>query len=1210
MNHPGVTRHSFPAAVVLLLLACPRSPADSPAANPATVDGLIFHQDFDHQGVALCGDGWGVRQELSSAALVPGRFGQGYRFERPRTNWLSPNQASAESGTDGFRAAPGVELSTAAAETRFGRHVLRAKVAAPGLLWQVTPVSVQVQSLHRPSKVFLFSAYLRAERPGVKVRLSLTDEKESGNWQADVAAAERKAQAKSPKSPSKPPVDTLSVPGTATLDATWQRVAARLEVDARRTEQSLVATLELLDAGPATVLADGLQLEQACVYPLTSTEPTSWLPGGQSADWAWIDLPVGHTGLTGRRGTLACWVRPLPAPCGGTREIGPAVTIGVNWWASVWQLGGRTWYAGQSPTKQPKGKLSGVAAEKRLLDPGTHDGWHHLVLAWDEHEASSYLDGQSLATTPLVPGEPSPGAILRLGGSFLEHMPLTGDLDEVSLYARRLAPAEIVALAEARAATAERLPRVLLRRPVRSAFLRSEPQARLSLEPIPYGSAPTELSLSARVPALGASLTRPVRLGQAVELTVKPWLSRPGKCPWTVELWAGRRVVRATGTLEVFEEPSTPEFIIYAWGGTDPDLEERGFNCLFGEPESLLRRGLWAITRIDVRDPVPHPWSPETRAKAEPIARRVAMAAMAHPNVRACLVNSEAFHPPIPAEEPWFRAWMKAETGLDQVPAGVKPAPFRVEARSDADVPAILPERYPAYRFLRWWTARGQGYYLLNQQLARWMRAAGLKTTYYTDQPEVPAQFEAMDLVDFWGYPKSPEGLVARFSHASCMARLVGKPFQAMPGTIYWDDGGGLWLNQPDGKRKVLCLSPDCLKENLWISVACPTVSVGLYGLGERHTELYDPACDAAMTEAYRWISPVGVLVGGLPTEQAPVAMLETDGLWFTQPGLKMNWIRHWLRRQTGRVLARARVPFDWITDDHVAAGWLSRYQRVVVPGAWALPEATHRALVAYARSGGQVIADRVMRAEIPGMQRLNIQNQDYADDVVQRELGDWARSTRDALSPWATVQPAESVFTYTREAGPARYLFVVNDHRQSGPQYQQWHVMLNALGRKPLEPLRDQGLAQDVDVTVPAGMALYDVLKHQRLAPTAAGAKQRVSVHLEPGWAAVIAALPRAIEKVALTLPDRLAPGADAQLQIRVQDNAGQPGAGRQLAEIRVTAPDARPWPGVQRYRRIVDGRLSVPLRLPLTADRGTWRVEVVEWLSGLRAEKKFVVN
>jgi hypothetical protein len=1195
---------SLAAALVSVAVA-----ADPATDAPAPVAGLIYYQDFDHHGLARCGDGWAVRQELTAAELVPGRFGRACRFQCPRTNWLSANQASAETGNEGFVAGRGVTLQSVAGETRFGQRVLRAEFAAAGLLWRTTPVMVRTTSPNRPGKVFVFSVYLRADRPGAKVRLGLVDEKESGDWRAEIARAEPSARGKATQATAKPPRETVSIPGEATLTAGWQRVAARLEVDSRRPEQALAGTLEVLDGASGGVMADGLQLEQAGVYPLANTDPTSWIPGGQSTGLAWIDLPLRHTGFTGRRGTLACWVRPLADQCGGTREVGPAVTLGNSWWAPCWQLGGSRWYAGEAPTRQPKGKLPGTAVEKRLREPGGHDGWHHLALAWDEQEAASYLDGQFVARTPLAPGEPAPEAMLRLGGSFLEHFPMSGDLDEVALYSRRLSAGEIGALAEASAALAAYLPQVLVRRPVRIEFLRSEPQAAIALEVVPYGSAPAEARLSASVPTMNAALERTVRPGQAASLVIKPWLCAPGRWPLAVEVSAGGGTVRATDFVEVFEEPPTPEFIIYAWGGTDTDLQERGFNCLFGEPTALLRQGLWAIMRIDVREGVPHPWSPQTRARAETAARQVARAAMAHPNVRACLVNSEAFHPPIPAAEPWFLEWMKSETGLSRVPPEIQRNPMHVQARTESDVPPLVRDDFPPYKFLRWWTERGQGYYLLNNQIVRWMRQAGLKTAYYNDQPEVPAQFADMDLVDYWHYPKSPEGLVGRFSHASCMARLAGKPFQAMPGTVYWDDGNGLWLPGAGGKRQVLCLSPDCLTENLWISVACPSTNIGLYGIGERKTELYDRACDAAMSAAYRQISPVGVLVGGLPAEQARVAMLETDGLYFIQPGVPENYFRHWLTRLASRVLARTRLPFDWITDDHVYAGWLDRYRAVFVPGAWALPERTHRALVDYARSGGQVIADRVMRAEIPGLRRLDIETQSYPDQVVQRELGGWAASVRDALAGWASVTPAEQVFTYVRECGPSRYLLVINDHRRSGPQFARWQVMLNALGRKPLEPLRDEGLPLDTSVTVPAGFALYDVLKHGRLEATAEGRRQRLAVHLEPGGAAVLAAFPRPINQVVLVAPGRAAPGTELPLSVRVIDDAQAPVPGRQLAEIRVTSPDGQPWPGVDRYRRITDGQLSLPLRLPLTAPCGRWRVEVLEWTSGLRAVAEVAV-
>jgi hypothetical protein len=70
------------------------------AAPPA--DGLIFYQDFDHGGQALCGRGWAYDQRIPPERLVPGRFGKACRFERPRSNLLSINQASVEDRAAGF----------------------------------------------------------------------------------------------------------------------------------------------------------------------------------------------------------------------------------------------------------------------------------------------------------------------------------------------------------------------------------------------------------------------------------------------------------------------------------------------------------------------------------------------------------------------------------------------------------------------------------------------------------------------------------------------------------------------------------------------------------------------------------------------------------------------------------------------------------------------------------------------------------------------------------------------------------------------------------------------------------------------------------------------------------------------------------------------------------------------------------------------------
>jgi hypothetical protein len=189
----------------------------------------------------------------------------------------------------------------------------------------------------------------------------------------------------------------------------------------------------------------------------------------------------------------------------------------------------------------------------------------------------------------------------------------------------------------------------------------------------------------------------------------------------------------------------------------------------------------------------------------------------------------------------------------------------------------------------------------------------------------------------------------------------------------------------------------------------------------------------------------------------------------------------------------------------------------------------------------------------------------------------------------------------------PARYIFLINDNREPGPQYDRFKV--NLIPADGGGPLRDKGLPTDLILTVPKGFALYDVLSHKPLTATVVGAKQTVQVHLDPGAAAVIAALPQPIAKLKATLPAAIKPGTQANLDLQVLDASGRLVRGRQLAELKVTTPEGE-WPGVQRYLRINDGKLTVPIRLSMTAEPAQWRVEVTEWVSGRKVVREVAVR
>ena len=208
--------------VTLIMLSLSWAATLSADTSP---DGLIFYQDFDHGGRALFGRGWAYAQRIPPERLVPGRFGKACRFERARINSLSPNQASAEMGTEGFVAGKGAKLTNAETDTAFGKRALSAEASAAGVAWSTEPVAVQVKAPYRPAKVFLFSAYLRAARPGVKVRLTLADRNEQSDWRSEVDKANKEAEKKNPKA-AKPPFETVTAPALVSLDTTWRRVCA------------------------------------------------------------------------------------------------------------------------------------------------------------------------------------------------------------------------------------------------------------------------------------------------------------------------------------------------------------------------------------------------------------------------------------------------------------------------------------------------------------------------------------------------------------------------------------------------------------------------------------------------------------------------------------------------------------------------------------------------------------------------------------------------------------------------------------------------------------------------------------------------------------------------------------------------------------------------------------------------------------------------
>ncbi len=147
-------------------------------------------------------------------------------------------------------------------------------------------------------------------------------------------------------------------------------------------------------------------------------------------DWVTIPLPGAVTpGVT-----LEAWVRP--ARLGGWRTV----ALGERDGALAFGL-----YAAQGGGV-PSGHIY-AGGDRGLRGPARLplNTWSHLALTHDGAWLRLYVDGAPVAAAPLA-GLPGGGpSTLRLGGNGLWGEWFSGLIDEVRVYDRALAPAEIVA---------------------------------------------------------------------------------------------------------------------------------------------------------------------------------------------------------------------------------------------------------------------------------------------------------------------------------------------------------------------------------------------------------------------------------------------------------------------------------------------------------------------------------------------------------------------------------------------------------------------------------------------------------------------------------------------------------------------------------------------------------------------------------------------
>ncbi len=1178
-----------------LLVAGPIT-AEADAAAGAIARDLVFYQGFDAEGVAVLRGGIAYSFDLRDDDLIDGKFGRGFRCEPPYENLLTPETASPTPDRAGFEEGVGVKLRTA---DRGGYRDLPRLVAqgATGVLWSTRPVELtNLGNPHRDRKSFLASLYLRAPQPGARIRLTLTDdidripaskdkkEPDLDELLTDALAAKNNILEDVPTVAPSLYVETVSEAGEITLTGGWQRVTAAVRVDTRRPAQRLRLTLTLLEPAAAAIEASALQVEQHPRFPDGKSYAGPWIPGGTRREGNRLHMPLRPVAFNAKAGTMACWVRYPPLEGGGNRDGRSLVTVGSGWWAPVWTLSPNyPCYVGDAAREKY------AAGAGSVISPGGSkygDGaWHHLALTWADESCALYLDGEEIGRAAYLCKDPTELASLVIGATVLDGIHASAYLDEVAVWRRAVTPAEAKELAAMPTPLVAGLPPWLLQRPARLLYHRGEERATLDLTVVPLTPTANSVAATLSIPALGIAQRVILTPGKEHRIPFQPWLAAPGI--YSLSLRSDDGALDATSELEIVPTLPSRDFVILSWSAGS-DVPGYGFTAALSdnwEIESTMRRGLLASLRFDVRRW--HPLQPERPRESLAAAQRAAEAVAPFPNVYACLLNTEVGIPD-PSGNPWFLTHLKRQTGLAEIPAGLRFEPLRIV--NQATNPPVIPESDPSLRFARWYRGEGKGWPELNAQVAKGMRAAGLTDTlFYTDQPETTADLKGLESVDVWDYPHASAGLPATFNRVCNLAELAGKKVSLTPGTIFWDP----WPFKIEGK--IVCLSPDMMRQYLWIAVAHPLDHLGAYGMGELRDGFEPADTKQALRETLGAVYPIGLLTGGLPQGARSVAYLRSDGLLWQGAG-DNQFIDFWFTRAATRALAEARVRYDVIGDEHLRAGWLARYKAVVIPGTLRIPGDAYRCLTDFAKAGGTVVVDKYCRAEFPGAVVLDYANRGKQAEAV-KALQAWAREFEATHPEPLRLRAGDDAWLLDKVDGAARFVFVVNDRMEPGRLGREKNLKAAIITSGEQIPLRDKGQPQTVELTFPPleRMTVYDVRSHAALAPE----ENRLKIDLAPGDAAVLAVLPEPIGGIEAELPANLDAGGEAELRVTVRTVAGGLIAHRDVLELAAT--DARGVPlDLPRYHRVDRGRASIPIRLPLSLAAGDIKIEIKEWIGG----------
>ena len=651
------------------------------------------------------------------------------------------------------------------------------------------------------------------------------------------------------------------------------------------------------------------------------------------------------------------------------------------------------------------------------------------------------------------------------------------------------------------------------------------------------------------------------------------------------------------------------------------------------EAYALKRNGTELQTRAndyyEAGQPRPNPFHPDNIRTVTEFWRTALEAYKDMPGWQATLLNSESERTLDVYGNDYWLQMARDELGFEVPEDAVGPWGMNPK---DRPLPAdgIVETDDPHYRFYRWWWERGEGQGMLHGKVAEVVREIRPDMTVWHDpslrQPFVRGRLRGLDEVLQWVYAWPMPARIPLIADEMKLAADENQVTVLQPQLITWGDlaipqGAPRW---PYVKRDfyLVAHSSAVMRQSVWLAMSRGIGGISYHALGSVHKSglksgddlsevrgighrayMYSsPDTLTAISEMNRRVlAPYGMITKKMRPPSAQVAMLLSTATAVLADRDTMDF----RAQEAGSMyvkLQAAHIPVDVVYEADIEQRGLAGYQVVALPGCRVLPRHIYDAIHDFAKSGGTVIADQHLVAQLPNVITIPQQHSSWQPgDKLQEEWTTTAPRIRKQLGGkverWADCD-SPSVALSTLTDGTNRLLFSTNLLMQPGDYLGGWGKVL------------DDGTPQRVDLSISRhDCVIYDVLHQRQIEPQVKDGRLNWDIFLGSGEGKMFAVLPASIQRIDVVVPDVVTKLDRCAAEISIRSTQGDLIQG--LIPLYITIRDSQGTiHDFSDYSYADGGKAKLSFPIAINEPTGVWRVDVQDLYSGTVGQAFFQVN